>query len=55
VGSTTASNRGLKAFTFDVIISNLNNKPYEIDNIDIQNAEKIDSELLRVKKTYRGK
>lgn len=38
-----------KAFTFDVIVYGLNDKPTEIDNIDIYEAQK-EGELLRVKK-----
>ncbi len=41
------------AYTFDVIVANLRNKPTEIDNIDIYKAEKIEAGLLRVKKLDR--
>ena len=39
-----------KAYTFDVIVAGLNDKPTEIDNIDINEAVGVDKELLRVKK-----
>lgn len=41
-----------KAYTFDVIVVGLNEKDTEIDNIDISNAEKVNSDLLKVKKLY---
>lgn len=39
-----------KAFTFDVIVTGLNEKPTEIDNIDIYKALKTENEILKVKK-----
>lgn len=39
-----------KAFTFDVIITGLNEIPTEIDNIDIYKAVKLGDEILKVKK-----
>lgn len=38
------------AFTFDIIMSDLNEKKYEIHNIDIKDAEKIENNLIRAKK-----
>jgi hypothetical protein len=38
------------AHTFDVIVSNLKHKPTEIDNIDIYEAQKVETDLLKVKK-----
>lgn len=40
-----------KAYTFDVIVVDLHEKPTEIDNIDISGAAK-DGDLLRVKKMF---
>ena len=39
-----------KAFTFDVIVTGLNEKPTEIDNIDMYKAQKMGNDLLKVKK-----
>lgn len=39
-----------KAYTFDVIVVGLNEKPTEIDNIDIHNAKKMGKDVLKVKK-----
>lgn len=39
-----------RAYTFDVIVVGLNEKPTEIDNIDIYNAVNVQSEILKVKK-----
>lgn len=39
-----------KAFTFDVIVTGLYQRPTEIDNIDIYKAVKQDSNILKVKK-----
>ncbi|WP_428657790.1 hypothetical protein [Runella sp.] len=39
-----------RAYTFDVIVVGLNEKPTEIDNIDMYNAVKMGKELLKVKK-----
>ncbi|MFN8347604.1 MAG: hypothetical protein U0X91_21550 [Spirosomataceae bacterium] len=39
-----------KAYTFDVIVVGLHEKPTEIDNIDIYNAVKTGKDVLRVKK-----
>lgn len=39
-----------KAFTFDVIMLDLNDKNYEIHNLDIAKAEEISGNLLRAKK-----
>lgn len=38
------------AYTFDVIVFGLNEKPTEIDNIDIYSAEKETNQILKVKK-----
>lgn len=38
------------AFTLDVIVLDLGGKQYEIDNIDLQEAEKVDGGLLRARK-----
>jgi len=38
------------AHTFDVIVNNLKDKPTEIDNIDMYEAEKVETGLLKVKK-----
>lgn len=38
------------AFTFDMIVLDLNGKSYEIDNIDPHSGEKIGENMLRVKK-----
>lgn len=39
-----------RAYTFDVIVSGLDRKPYEIDNIDIYAADKLGNGILKVKK-----
>ena len=39
-----------RAYTFDVIVYGLNEKPTEIDNIDIYDAIKTEDEILKVKK-----
>jgi hypothetical protein len=39
-----------RAYTFDVIVFGLNEKPTEIDNIDIYDAVKTENEILKVKK-----
>lgn len=39
-----------KAYTFDVIVLGLNDKTSEIDNIDINEAVRVDKEMLKVKK-----
>lgn len=39
-----------RAYTFDVIVVGLNEKPTEIDNIDIHDAVKVGTEILKVKK-----
>jgi hypothetical protein len=39
-----------RAYTFDVIVYGLNEKPTEIDNIDIYDAVKLEDEILKVKK-----
>lgn len=39
-----------RAYTFDVIVAGLSEKPTEIDNIDIYNAVKIEGDILKVKK-----
>jgi hypothetical protein len=39
-----------RAYTFDVIVFGLNEKPTEIDNIDIYKAQKIENDILKVKK-----
>jgi hypothetical protein len=39
-----------RAYTFDVIVVGLNEKPTEIDNIDIYDAIKTENEILKVKK-----
>ena len=38
------------AFTYDVIVSDLNGVPYEVDNIDPYEAEKVNGNLIRAKK-----
>ena len=38
------------AFTFDVIVSNLNEKQWEVDNIDPYDAEPISGNMIRAKK-----
>ena len=40
------------AHTFDVIVVGLHEKPTEIDNIDMYEAKKVESDLLKVKKLY---
>ncbi|HEX4875020.1 MAG TPA: hypothetical protein VFV31_00005, partial [Chitinophagaceae bacterium] len=40
------------AHTFDVIVVGLHNKETEIDNIDIYEAQKVETDLLKVKKMY---
>lgn len=39
-----------RAYTFDVIVADLDEKPTEIDNIDIAKAVRLKSELLEVRK-----
>jgi hypothetical protein len=39
-----------KSYTFDVIVVGLNDKPTEINNIDIDNAVKVENDILRVPK-----
>lgn len=43
-----------KAFTFDVIVMDLNQRPTEIDNIDINKAQKTTNNILKVKKLAVG-
>lgn len=38
------------AHTFDVIVAGLHHKPTEVDNIDIYQAQKVEGDLLKVKK-----
>lgn len=38
------------AFTYDVIVSDLNGKPYEVDNIDPYEAEHVSGNMIRAKK-----
>ena len=38
------------AFTFDVIVSHLNGKPFEVDNIDPYAAEEVSGGLIRARK-----
>src|SRR5262249_35459125 len=38
------------AYTFDVIVLDLNGKPWDVDNIDPYGAEKVSGGLLRVRK-----
>lgn len=40
------------AHTFDVVVANLNEKDAEVDNIDMYEAEKVETNLLKVKKLY---
>ena len=39
-----------RAYTFDVIVHGLNEKPTEIDNIDMYDAARLNSDILKVKK-----
>ena len=39
-----------RAHTFDVIVTELHGKSTEIDNLDIATAERVDKDLLRVKR-----
>lgn len=39
-----------RAFTFDVIVGRLGQRPTEIDNIDIYESVRVESDLLKVKK-----
>ncbi len=38
------------AYTFDVIVAGLNEKPTEIDNIDLHNVVKVGKDVLKVRK-----
>ena len=40
------------AHTFDVIVAGLHQKQTEVDNIDMYQAQKIETGLLKVKKMY---
>lgn len=39
-----------RAYTFDVIVHSLNERPTEIDNIDMYDATRMENEILKVKK-----